>query len=312
MENISSFNFEDFDPFALPFVLASQKSKLPACPGIYFAIGGPRTILYIGSAKNIRNRWRNHNVYIFLAMAMVDARIAYVTAQDAGRLHIFEEELIKHFKPVLNATWNNKRGRLNVLDALDRLNEMEQLYSKETIVDRVSTAYLLKRYNLNSRTALINRLGALEIKPVREGNRFFVSADDMDKLDALNECLKRGNSLTECAIEVKSGIFKHDGSAFENGSKRRKEIELDSLPTSTADFTSLVHDIAAALRPQTDPLQHLECLERAAEMGWLLSTKEVRALIGVKPHGSSFERGSFTFSYAGKIGSQTAWRVEKS
>ena len=76
MDNISSFSFEDFDPFALPFVLASQKSKLPPCPGIYFAIGGARTILYIGSAKNIRSRWRNHNVYLFLVMAMVDARIA--------------------------------------------------------------------------------------------------------------------------------------------------------------------------------------------------------------------------------------------
>lgn len=78
-----------------------------------------------------------------------------------------------------------------------------------------------------------------------------------------------------------------------------------SLHTFEANSTSLiqlVHQIAAALGCQVDPLQHLECLERAAVMGWLLSTSKIKQLVRVKPHGLTFSRGSFTFTRSGKIG----------
>lgn len=321
MDNISSFNFEDFDPFALPFVMASDKSKLPTCPGIYFAIGGPRTIVYIGSARNIRARWKNHHVYIFLAMAMVDARIAYMTANSEGRLRIFEEALIKHFSPVLNVASNGKTKRLNVLDALDRLNKMDELYSKEATVDRVSTAYLLKRYNLNSRTALINRLGALEIKPVREGNRFFVSVDEMDRLDALNECLKQGNSLTECAIEVKAGSF----------SKSMDRIQNDPLPTVETAIAYSQPSVSTTLLRLPDELIYLlqrfleqrpnswdnyKQLEEIVSNSWVISTSKLLPLLGRKSipkldDHNRFSSHGFTFWKSGKMGNEYGWRVTK-
>ena len=66
---------------------------------------------------------------------------------------------------------------------------------------------------------------------------------------------------------------------------------------------------------QRDPLWYMETLERAQEGGWLMATEEVEQLIGVKPSSSGkeehFDRGCWRFVKTGKIGAQTAWRVEK-
>jgi hypothetical protein len=73
----------------------------------------------------------------------------------------------------------------------------------------------------------------------------------------------------------------------------------------------LVETIARHISATRDPLQHYVVLERAIASGWLLPTSEVRSLIGVKPSGDRFQRGSFIFIRSGKIGAQSAWRVAK-
>ncbi|HLO47112.1 MAG TPA: hypothetical protein VK211_01600 [Kamptonema sp.] len=56
-------------------------------------------------------------------------------------------------------------------------------------------------------------------------------------------------------------------------------------------------------------------MERASLEGWLLTSAEVKQLIGVKPTVRKGEtellRGSFAFVKAGKIGGQSAWKVLK-
>lgn len=56
---------------------------------------------------------------------------------------------------------------------------------------------------------------------------------------------------------------------------------------------------------------HWEQLQQVVDNGWILSTAEVRELIGVKPRKSPFVRGAFQFTKCGKIGNQSAWSVEK-
>ncbi|NET45977.1 MAG: hypothetical protein F6K15_30620 [Okeania sp. SIO2B3] len=63
------------------------------------------------------------------------------------------------------------------------------------------------------------------------------------------------------------------------------------------------------------PIWYHDELEKAAIGGWLLSTSEVKHLIGVKPYcqkGSNiYTRGSWQFIKSGKIGGASAWRVLK-
>jgi hypothetical protein len=90
------------------------------------------------------------------------------------------------------------------------------------------------------------------------------------------------------------------------------EVDTPSGLTRTDDLVMLVEQIAAAIRPTTAPLAHWEQLEKAVAHNWLLTSADVKRVIGVKPKGDSFPRGSFTFVRSGTIGNQTAWRVVKS
>jgi hypothetical protein len=84
-----------------------------------------------------------------------------------------------------------------------------------------------------------------------------------------------------------------------------------NLTNDRENFLELIEAIARHIAATCDALQHYAALERAIASGWLLSSSEVRGLIGVKPSGDRFQRGSFIFIRAGKIGAQAAWRVAK-
>ncbi|NEQ86493.1 MAG: hypothetical protein F6K26_42450 [Moorea sp. SIO2I5] len=64
-----------------------------------------------------------------------------------------------------------------------------------------------------------------------------------------------------------------------------------------------------------NPIEYMHQLKIAAQEQWLLTTSEVRELIKVKPHTrkgeDTYKRGSWLFVKSGKIGRETAWRVEQ-
>jgi hypothetical protein len=78
----------------------------------------------------------------------------------------------------------------------------------------------------------------------------------------------------------------------------------------TAMMLEFVGMLTEKIQPRS-PLWYHDELEKACNAGWLLSTKDVHHLIGVKPIGDVFDRGCWRFVRSGKIGAQTAWRVEK-
>lgn len=162
-------------------------------------------------------------------------------------------------------------------------------------------ADLQGRYGLNSKQSVYDRIKALSIEPVARGK---ISSEQLNKLDKLNEHLKSGGNLGD----------------FESNHIEVMATTIATIePTTPAKLTSsdgenfieLIERVAAALKPTADPLQHYTALERAIASSWLLSTAEVRSLIGTKPMGDRFQRGSFIFIRSGRIGSQSAWRVAK-
>ena len=164
-------------------------------------------------------------------------------------------------------------------------------------IDRVPIKSLPSRYNI-ARSLLYTRLKDLNIKPEKDSKQAYISSEQLAHLDALNDHIKQGR--TTSTFLTKRGMI----ASFDPAS---------GLPPSNniSTFTQLVHEIASVLRPASSPLQHLECLERAFSQQWLLSTSEVKQLLGVKPLGEVCVRGSFAFIKKGKIGRETAWRVEK-
>lgn len=181
-------------------------------------------------------------------------------------------------------------------------------------IDPFPISELQNRYDLSSKQTVYDRINKLNIQPVARGK---ISSEQLDKLDKLDKWIKEGRKI-EDFVNQQTG---NNGQGQRSSTHQGKTVALASNTFNSSNqleeidgispFVELVHQIAAAVKPQLDPLQHYESLERAARNGWLLTTQEVRQLIGVKPHDSTFSRGSFTFVRSGKIGRCTAWRVVK-
>src|SRR4028118_139779 len=158
-------------------------------------------------------------------------------------------------------------------------------------------ASLQERYNLSSKQSVYDRIKALAIEPVARGR---ISSDQLDQLDQLDKHLKSGGTLSD----FESSHTEIMPAAIEPAATAVKSVDRD-------DFLELIERVAAAVKPAAEPLQHYIALERAITSSWLLSTAEVRSLIGTKPRGERFQHGSFFFIKSGKIGAQSAWRVAK-
>ena len=158
------------------------------------------------------------------------------------------------------------------------------------------------------KTVLAERRNALGISPVKIGRNSYIAKTDYDLLLELNDWVRSGKTTPEF---LKMKGLELNGNVRKNG----LETSANALGTlavdNTSSFIQLVHEIATALQPKTNPIEHWFSLERAAASNLLLSSLEVKQLIGVKPMGSSFTRGSFVFIRYGRIGSSTAWKVEK-
>ena len=176
------------------------------------------------------------------------------------------------------------------LNKLKAMNEINKFPVKD----------LPNRYNVR-RTALYARFTAANITPEKDGTRSYISGEELEELDRLDSHIKTGGKLEDFQPANNQSLVVSQESAV-NG-------------TPTADnfneTLQLIEAIARHFQQQRKPLQHYAELERAIASGWLLSTAEVRSLIGIKPHGDRFQRGSFVFIRSGKIGTQAAWRVAK-
>lgn len=95
------------DPLSLPSVLLSDRRKLPAAAGIYFAIDNRGAVQYIGLSTNICGRWNAHHRFKHLT-ELEGVRISYLLCEDK-LLENVERALIAYFQPPLNRSLHSKR-----------------------------------------------------------------------------------------------------------------------------------------------------------------------------------------------------------
>lgn len=180
------------------------------------------------------------------------------------------------------------------------------------------------RYQL-SRSNVYNRINSLKAKgynlePQKLGSRSFFSGDQVVILDRLHDHLRQGDDLKtfpdpdgrvvlarpiERPIECPTGH-----------SPETTDGALDRLSV-TLGIASLVDAIAGkvaaiAREPAADQLVNLRTLQEACDRGWLLSSSQLKPLLGLKTlSGASFQRHGFTFTRCGKNGGQSAWKISQ-
>jgi DNA polymerase III subunit epsilon len=125
-----------------PHLPQGTLASLPQAPGVYLFIGESDLVLYVGKAKNIRERVGQHFTNDFasdkeleLSQAVRDVRYEITAGEFSA--HLREIELIHELKPTHNAAlkkkalpvtivWDEKRDRPRII-ALEKLPASEQL-----------------------------------------------------------------------------------------------------------------------------------------------------------------------------------------
>ncbi len=213
----------------------------------------------------------------------------------------------------------------------------------ETEIDPYPVSELTTRFGIG-RTALYSRMNALTIVPIKQGSKAFVSLQQLQRLDALNEHLKNGGGLTdfervhrqgdeqeEQANPMLSDAIPTELSRREAGGALdflRMDVQSAAELVAALVVNPLVGGIKEALLTVFPAplsrverglrLSHLRELEEAYEKGWLLSTSELADLLGltattVRSYGSQFEQAGFilTRAQATRARGELAWKVGK-
>ena len=93
----------------LPNIKLKQKYNLPECSAIYFAIARDQ-VLYVGLARNLKNRWQNHHRFPQLDALnkRCEVRLFWLACAQ-NQLEDLERQYIEYYCPTLNQTKVPKR-----------------------------------------------------------------------------------------------------------------------------------------------------------------------------------------------------------
>ncbi len=198
---------------------------------------------------------------------------------------------------------------------------------------------LIERYKI-TRKPLYSRLKSLGLELSKNlDNRAFATPEQVKLLDQLHEHLKAGGKLKSFVpitdVEIENSYdTSHDTSEIVATQATTLLTQKEGKNHNGKEFNPTAHDTAQEIQYTTqhsqqellaqialliteakNPLGHLAALEQAIVNEWLLTTAQVKNLIGTKPYckkgNISYQRGSFIFTKSGKIGRETAWRINK-
>ncbi|EAZ88013.1 hypothetical protein [Crocosphaera chwakensis] len=177
---------------------------------------------------------------------------------------------------------------------------------------------LCDRYKLQSRKSLYSRLEAAGLKlPKDDDGKAYATEQMIQQLDDLDQHLKNGGSLKN--YTPVTSVTTHL-EITDNGNLLDNTTQTTQLTTqmSREELLEIIEVLGGAIASRLQPIDSIaynHSLEQAQEQNWILSSKEVKQLIGIKPSCSKgenvFTRGCWSFTKAGKIGNQTGWRVKK-
>ena len=197
--------------------------------------------------------------------------------------------------------------------------------------DNLTIKELLERYDLRTRQSIYDwcKKGAKIELCKDNGGRSYATPEQVALLDQLAEHLKKPDATLSNFVAVSTVQIDTptdtvvDNSIDSNSSDIKQHVQ---KPIDTSIDSQLIGELASKIGiaiashlgkelATKDPLWHYAALERARASGWLLATSEVRAIIGVKPKtkkgSNTFKRGIWVFIKSGKIGNESAWRIEK-
>ena len=162
---------------------------------------------------------------------------------------------------------------------------------------------LQERYGLKARQSIYDWCEAAGVKlSSDEQGHKYASQDAIATLDKLHQHIKDGGTLKSFVKPIIPTIYKPD--------TVNDTVNYSVVDTALTNI-DVLGELALALVQKHNPLRHHQLLREAAQEGWILTTSEVKKLIGIKPKGQDFIYGCWSFVRCGKVGRESGWTVEK-
>lgn len=162
-------------------------------------------------------------------------------------------------------------------------------------------AELAERYGLKSNKAIYDRLSALAITLPKKNRKSYATPEVIERLDKLQEHLDNGGSLKDYDEGDDTLAVKYEEVKPSNDTSLEVRASDDTLPQV----------IYIEKEPDFDPLLPNRLLSEAAKEKYILTSKQLQDILGIKPRGNTFTRLGFTFTKVGKDGIYSSWKVEK-
>jgi hypothetical protein len=208
-----------------------------------------------------------------------------------------------------------------------------------TEIDSLTIKDFESRYGV-TRSNIYNRINGLKEKgyamePEKQGGKSVFNADQIAVMDALDSSLKDGKSIADFPT-VNSNDLSYVSQDKPDLSRRTQDSKnvrvaspqenggsimlfagmIDAIASKVADLISgrpaQPIEVKLPELPPPDPLSNLRSIQEACDRGWLLSTSQLAALLGVKSvSGKQIDRYGFRFTRVGKNGAESAWQVSK-
>ncbi len=173
-----------------------------------------------------------------------------------------------------------------------------------TELDNFPVSDLQDRYSIG-RTQVYTRLEALDIKPEKSGNKSFINASQLEKLDNLDKHIKSGGAIAD----FNKPFTEHE-------TKFTEQTGQISLISENEALVMVLRSLLSEnLKPESglnQVFQNLELLDKAVERKWFLSSSEIKQLLAIASLPKSpFERYGFYFEKVGRNGSEVSWKISK-
>ena len=184
---------------------------------------------------------------------------------------------------------------------------------------------LQKRYKLKSRKGIYARIKTLGLQLPKDNKRRSYATEQMlQQLDDLDAHLKNGGELKSYVPTTHTEVIEpHDKVTKPHDTNELLPNEVtpgnisntnELLPEVLPDQVTLLPQLLSAIENLTnkqDPLLPNRLLSEAADKGYILTSKQVQEILGIKPKGKTFIRLGFLFTKVGKDGVYSSYKVER-
>lgn len=193
------------------------------------------------------------------------------------------------------------------------LNSTDATIPVELLEVELTTRQAAERYGCeNNYSTFHNRMVKLGIKPERRGRQSFLSQEQIQLLDRLDEHLRTGGTFGNFIIEEDATIpMPKNSSSMELVASNSHSI----VSTGSIGDMEIVAALQAVANANYDILTPQKRLKEAAEDGFVLTTEQVSRIIGLSHSTvSSWKTGTRKLGFhfhKEHEGSSVVWRVSR-